>query len=88
MSDHDHHHDPVPAGLTTCIGLLALPIAFQLAATVAYRMPEGFWMLMVLSIWASLAVGLLTLAFFLRAVFALAGRRRVQRGFRSSHCRI
>lgn len=79
--------DPIPATLTTCIGLLSLPIAFQLAATVAYRMPEGFWLLMVLSIWASLAVGLLTLAFFLRAAIALVFRRRVQRGWASSQWR-
>lgn len=82
-----NHQDPVPASLTTCIGLLALPIAFQLAATVAYRMPEGFWVLMVLSIWASLAVGLLTLAFFVRAAIALVSRRRVQRGWASSQWR-
>lgn len=79
-----NHHDPIPAGLTTCIGLLALPVAFQLAASVAHRMPEGFWLLMVLSIWASLAVGLLTLAFFLRAAFALVFRKRVQRRWASS----
>lgn len=81
------HDDPIPATLTTCIGLLSLPIAFQLAATVSHRMPEGFWLLMVLSIWASLAVGLLTLAFFLRAALALVLRRRGHRSWVSSQWR-
>lgn len=73
--------DPVSATLATCIGLLALPIAFQLAASVAHRMPEGGWWLMVLSIWASLAVGLLTLAVCVRAALVLIVRNRAPRSW-------
>jgi hypothetical protein len=40
------------------LALIGLPLAFQLAAAVPAIVPEGMWLILVLSIWASLTMGM------------------------------
>lgn len=40
------------------LALIGLPLAFQLAAAVPAAVPEGMWLILVLSIWASLTMGM------------------------------
>lgn len=58
------------------LSLICLPIAFQLAASMPASVPDGMWLLLVLSIWASLATGLLLIAALLRLLSGVLASRR------------
>ncbi|MGL1834688.1 hypothetical protein ACKVEX_13920 [Rhodocyclaceae bacterium SMB388] len=69
---------PVPAfsAIVYSLSLICLPLAFQLAASMPASVPEGMWLLLVLSIWASLATGLLLIAALLRLLSGVLASRR------------
>ena len=56
--------------------LVCLPVAFQFAAAVSANVPEGMWIVLVLSIWASLVTMLLVAAITCRCCARLCGTRR------------
>lgn len=62
-------------GLFACVAMLCLPLAFQLVARLPVSVPESMWMVLVLSVWATLSVGVSALIAFACCLHALlAGR--------------
>lgn len=62
-------------GLFACVAMLCLPLAFQLVARLPVGVPESMWMVLVLSVWATLSVGVSALIAFACCLHALlAGR--------------
>lgn len=69
---------PTPAlsAIVYSLSLICLPIAFQLAASMPASVPDGMWLLLVLSIWASLATALLLITALLRLLSGVLVSRR------------
>lgn len=69
---------PTPAfsAIVYSLALICLPLAFQLAASMPVSVPDGMWLLLVLSIWASLATALLLIAALLRLLSGVLASRR------------
>lgn len=62
-------------GLFACVAMLCLPLAFQLVARLPVSVPESMWMVLVLSVWATLSVCVSALIAFACCLHALlAGR--------------
>ncbi len=59
------------------LALLCMPIAFQLAANVPANLPDGLWLMLVVSVWAGLLVVLALCVLATRVLLFLWGACRV-----------
>ncbi len=74
--------------MSRCVLLLSLPLALQLTATLYARIPEGFWLALLLSVWASVTLALFGVATVFRLALAWRARRRERGLWQSRHYRV
>jgi len=67
---------PALSAIVHSLALICLPLAFQLAASMPASVPDGMWLLLVSSIWASLATAVLLVAALCRLLSGLLASRR------------
>lgn len=82
------HRNNASCLISRCVFLLSLPLALQFTATLYPRISEGFWLALLFSVWASVALGLLLVVMSFRLVVAWRARRRDREMWQARHCRV